>query len=87
MPLIPALERERQADPCEFKASLVYKVSSRIARVVTERNPFSKKQNKLRKKQYSIVHAIILPGLQMRWLSVKYYICLIRKALRLKLDL
>jgi hypothetical protein len=31
MPLIPALRRQRQADLCEFKASLVYIASSRIA--------------------------------------------------------
>jgi len=31
MPLFPALGRQRQADLCEFKASLVYRVSSRIA--------------------------------------------------------
>jgi hypothetical protein len=32
MPLIPTLRRQRQEDFCEFKASLVYRVSSRIAR-------------------------------------------------------
>jgi hypothetical protein len=34
----------------EFKASLVYKVSSRTARA-TQRNPASKKQNKTKKKK------------------------------------
>jgi hypothetical protein len=29
MPLIPALGKQRQVDVCEFKASLVYRVSSR----------------------------------------------------------
>jgi hypothetical protein len=43
MPLIQALRRQRQADLCEFKASLVYKVSSRTARV-TQRKPVSKNQ-------------------------------------------
>ena len=43
MPLIPALGRLRQADLCEFKASLVYKVSSRRAMAVTQRNPVSEK--------------------------------------------
>lgn len=33
-PLIPALERQRQENLWEFKASLVYKVNSRIARAV-----------------------------------------------------
>jgi hypothetical protein len=30
--VIPALRRERQADLCEFQASLVYMVNSRTAR-------------------------------------------------------
>jgi hypothetical protein len=38
MPLSPALGRQRQLDLCEFKASLVYRVSSRIVRAVTQRN-------------------------------------------------
>jgi hypothetical protein len=42
MPLIPALGRQRIS---EFKASLVYRVSSRTARA-TQRNRVSKKQNK-----------------------------------------
>ena len=42
MPLIPALERQRQANVCEFKARLVYRESSRIARIFTQRNPVSK---------------------------------------------
>jgi hypothetical protein len=36
-PLIPALGRQRQEDLCEFKASPVYRVSSRTARA-TQRN-------------------------------------------------
>jgi hypothetical protein len=43
MPLIPALRRQRQADLCEFKVSLVYRMSSRTARA-THRNSLS--QNK-----------------------------------------
>ena len=35
--MIPALRKQRQADICEFEASLVYTVSSRPARA-TERN-------------------------------------------------
>jgi hypothetical protein len=31
MPLIPALRKQRQADLCEFKASLVYRASFRTA--------------------------------------------------------
>jgi hypothetical protein len=51
MPLIPALGRQRQADLCEFKASLVYTVSSRSTRA-TQRNPVSNK-NKSSNKVYS----------------------------------
>ena len=36
MPLIPEFARQSQADFCKFKASLVYKVSSRTARTVTQ---------------------------------------------------
>ena len=45
MPLIPALRRLKQVDLCEFKASLVYRVSSRTARAI-QRNPVSKKNQK-----------------------------------------
>jgi hypothetical protein len=37
MPLIPALGRQRQADLCEFEASLIYRVSSWTAKA-TQRN-------------------------------------------------
>ena len=48
-PLIPALGgRGRQIS--EFEASLVYRVSSRTARV-TQRNPASKNQKKKKKKK------------------------------------
>ena len=49
--MIPALRRQRQEECNEFKASLVYRVSSRTARV-TQRNPVSKKtkQTKIRKE-------------------------------------
>ena len=36
--LIPAFRRQRQVDLCEFKANLVYIVSSRTAGA-TQRNP------------------------------------------------
>ena len=45
MPLIPALRRQRQEELCELKASLVYSVSSRIARA-TQGNPVSEKEKK-----------------------------------------
>ena len=41
MLLIPALKRQNQVDIHEFKASLVYRASSRTARA-TQRNPVSK---------------------------------------------
>ena len=41
MPLIQALRRQRQAYLCEFKVSLVYKVSFKTARAVTQRNSVS----------------------------------------------
>ena len=37
----PSAPEQRQADLCEFKATLVYRVSSRTARAVTQRNPIS----------------------------------------------
>jgi uncharacterized membrane protein len=49
MPLIPALVRQKQAIS-EFKASLVYRVSSRTARA-TQRNPVSKNQKTKKKKK------------------------------------
>jgi hypothetical protein len=48
-PLIPALGRQRQVIS-EFKASLVYKVSSRIARAI-QRNPVLKNKNKKQTNQ------------------------------------
>jgi hypothetical protein len=41
-------EAERYLDLCEFKASLVYRVSSRTARA-TQRNPVSKNQKEKQK--------------------------------------
>ena len=46
MPLIPALRRQRQADLCEFEASLVYIASSRTARA-TLKHPVSKQTKKV----------------------------------------
>ena len=41
MLLIPALERQRQANLCEFEDSLVYRVISRTARTI-QKNPVLK---------------------------------------------
>ena len=57
-PLIPALGKQRQADP-EFEASLVYRVSSRTARA-TQRNPVLKKTNKQINKQTNKIIIIII---------------------------
>ena len=48
MPLNPALERQKQAELCEFKTSLVYRASSGTARA-TQRNPVSEKKKKRKK--------------------------------------
>lgn len=34
MPLIPAFRREKQADPCAFNVSLVYKARSGSVKVI-----------------------------------------------------
>jgi hypothetical protein len=57
MPLIPVLRRQRQADLCEFKASLVYKVSPGQP----QKNPVSKK-----KKVVSVVFILLLFLFDMR---------------------
>jgi hypothetical protein len=44
MTLLPAFRRPRQSDLCEFKASLVYRVSFNTARTA-QRNPVSKNTN------------------------------------------
>ena len=49
MSLIPALGRQRQADPYKFKASPVYRVSSGTAKA-TQTNPDLKSQK--RKKMW-----------------------------------
>jgi hypothetical protein len=50
MPLIPVVGRQRLANLCEFKASLVYRVSSRTEKA-TQRNPVSKKKTKTKTKK------------------------------------
>ena len=42
MPLIPALRRQRLADLCEFKASLIYRASSRTGSKATEKPSLEK---------------------------------------------
>jgi hypothetical protein len=50
MPLIPALGRQKQAELCEFEASLAYRASSRTAKA-TYRNPVLKKQKQIKNQQ------------------------------------
>ena len=47
--LIPVLRRQKQADLCKFKASLVYRVSSRTPRAIP-RNPVLKKKRNTSKQ-------------------------------------
>ena len=51
MPLIPALERQKQANLCGFKASLVCIVSSRTGSKATKRNSVLKKTKREREKE------------------------------------
>ena len=44
--MIPTLGRQRQMDLCEFRASLVCKVSSRTSRSITQRKPLLKQRKK-----------------------------------------
>ena len=46
MPLIPALWRQRQADLCEFKVSLVYRTSTKICSKATQETCLKKQTNK-----------------------------------------
>ena len=39
MSLIPAPERQRQANLCEFETSQIYRISSRTDSKATQRNP------------------------------------------------
>jgi hypothetical protein len=52
-PLILALGKQRQVDLCEFKASVIYRVSSRTARD-KQRNPISKKKKKINKIKWRV---------------------------------
>ena len=58
MPLVPELRRQKQVDLCEFKVSLVYRVSSGIT--VTQRNTVSttKQHNK---NMRSRIHGTLKP--------------------------
>lgn len=49
-PLIPALRKQRHADLCEFKDSLVYKANARTARTVSQKNLVSENHTNLPKR-------------------------------------
>lgn len=51
IPFISALGMQREVDLCEFAVSLIYKVSSRATRTVTQRNQVSRNQTKTKKKK------------------------------------
>ena len=53
-PVIPALGSQRQADLCEFETSGVYRVSSRTARTVTQRDPVSNEKNHKTKSRHHL---------------------------------
>ena len=69
--LIPALSRQRQADLCEFKARLVYRVSSRTAKDI-QRDPVLK-PNPPKKTQFTIRETIPLIGNRLN--GVKDALC------------
>jgi hypothetical protein len=54
----PVLGRQRQVDFCEFKTSIVYKLSFRTARG-TQRNPVLKKKKTKNKKRCCIFFSLI----------------------------
>ena len=71
-PLVPVLGKQRQADLCEFKASLVYRASSWIAKAAKQRNPVLKKQNKTKQKTEKLKMWTITawPMLRLLWWTI-----------------
>ena len=69
--MIPALRNQRQADPCEFKVSLVYKASSRTSRVVTQKKPCLEKP-KPKEKNASQSINLYKPSPYMAHLFIHY---------------
>ena len=58
MPLIPALWRQKQADLCEFEASLVYRMSSRTGSKATKK-PYLKKEKKIISQIQACSHLLV----------------------------
>lgn len=48
--MIPALKRQRQADLCEIKANMVYRVSSRIAKATHRKTLSQKSKSKVQRE-------------------------------------
>jgi len=49
-PLIPALKRQREADVCEIKDSLVYRVSSRVGNATHRKTLPQKSKSKVQRE-------------------------------------
>ena len=47
---MPALERQREVDLCEFEANVIHKVCSRTARTAQRNNPVLKNKTKTKIK-------------------------------------
>jgi hypothetical protein len=58
MPSMPALGRQTQEDLCEFKASLIYRVSSRTTRA-TQRKIYLEIQNKTKQNKTKVLFEFI----------------------------
>ena len=58
MPLIPTLRRQRHVDLCEFKASLVYRASSRTGSKATEKPCFEKPKGRKKEKKNKTVQIL-----------------------------
>jgi hypothetical protein len=54
MSLIPALKKQRQADLCAFKASLVYRVNSKTAKVTWRKTNKKQKQNQQQQQKFTL---------------------------------
>ena len=59
MLLTPALGRQRQVDLCEFKASLVYRASSRTGSIATGKPCFEKQKHQQNKTYLNVSEKVI----------------------------
>ena len=58
--LILAYRRQRQANLCEFEASLIYRVSSRTGSKASERNKTKQNNNKTIPPTKKVRHLVII---------------------------